>query len=186
MSTYKKADAEVRKLATEILNQFESHKPLIDAKVNIDYVFAYGERDDDGILIGDALTKNGSRALGITRKMSLKDRAMGRGDAEISLDGDWWTETAGEEMQRALLDHELHHVALKTTKGQFNYDALGRPVLRLRKHDVEIGWFSLIASRHGKHSLEQMQAKVIMDAMGQFFWPQIAPQTSVTKQKKNE
>lgn len=185
MSTYAKADGEVTEMAASILTKFESHHPLLEAKVRVDYVFAYGERDEDtGARIGDALTKNGFRAFGIARKLSLKDRAMGRGDAEIAIDGDWWKETASEEMQAALLDHELHHLQLKTKKGQIVYDDLGRPELKLRKHDVEVGWFALIADRHGKHSLEQIQAKAIMDFHGQMFWPLLAPATSVEKVKK--
>lgn len=184
MSTFQKAPTEVRKMASEILAEFDSHKPLLDSKVIVDYVFAYGERDDDGNRVGDALTKNGIRAFGITRKMPLKDRVMGRGDAEISLDADWWNETANEEMQRALLDHELHHIALKVKKGQLCYDAHGRPELKLRKHDVEVGWFSVIAARHGKHSIEQMQAKVIVDMFGQYLFPQlVGPTQTLTKTK---
>lgn len=133
MSTFQKCNGEVRKMAAGILSEFESHKQLLDAKVTIDYVFAFGERDDDGNLISDALTHDGVRALGITRKIPLKDRVMGRGDAEVALDGDWWNGTASEEMQRALLDHELHHIALKVKKGQLLYDAHGRPELKLRK-----------------------------------------------------
>lgn len=171
-------------MASAILAEFESHKPLVDAKVKIDFVFAFGDRDDEGNLVSDALMLHGRKALSITRKLSLKDRVMGRGDAEISLDGDWWKETASEEMQRALLDHELHHVALKITKGQLSFDSEGRPILRLRKHDVEVGWFAAIAERHGKHSVEQMQAKMIMDSVGQFFWPLLAPQSSGVSETK--
>lgn len=184
MSTFQKCNGEVRKMAAEILNEFESHKPLLDAKVIIDYVFAYGERDDDGKLVSDALTHNGVKALGITRKMPLKERVMGRGDAEITLDADYWNGTANEEMQRALLDHELHHIALKVKKGQMLYDAHGRPELKLRKHDVTVGWFATIAARHGKWSMEQIQAKAIVDMFGQYLFPQLAgPTQAVTKAK---
>lgn len=184
MSTYQKADKSVAVMATEILNEFESHKPLVDAKVNVDFVFGFGERNEDGHLVGDALTKNGHRALGITRKVSLKDRALGRGDAEIALDGDWWQETASEEQQKALLDHELHHIACKIKYGQFCYDSLGRPVLRLRKHDVEVGWFACIAERHGANSVEQIQAKMILDSYGQYLFPQLAETTAVSRKSK--
>ena len=173
MPTFQKCDKSVRDMAESLLKEFESHKPLIDAKVNVDFVFAFCDRDDDGQPMNDALMLHGVKALGVARKLGLKDRAMGRGDAEICLDGDYWGEKATDAQQRALLDHELHHLAVKTTKGQFVYDALGRPVIRMRKHDFQVGWFKCIADRHGKHSQEQIQAAYALDAMGQSFWPQL-------------
>ena len=175
MPTFQKCPKAVHDLARQILEKHESHRPLLDFKVNIDLVFAHGDRDDDGKLVGPALMKNGIVCRGLTRKMAVKDRVLGRGDAEISLDGDWWNETATDAQQEALLDHELHHVALKLVKGQIQHDCAGRPVLKLRKHDVEVGWFAYVAERNGKNSLEQMQASTIMDALGQFFWPALAP-----------
>src|SRR5512138_1793523 len=109
MSTFQKADPEVSEIADAIINSQEFHAPLAKHKVKIDYVFAYGDRDDDHVLIGDAITKNGMRVLGVTRKLPLKDRAMGRGDAEITIDHDWW-EDATDSEKAALLDHELTHI----------------------------------------------------------------------------
>lgn len=171
MSTYTKCNAEVQQLANEILCEFESHQPLLDAKVKIDLVFAHGDRDPNtGELLGHALTKNGIRALGITRKINLKDRAMGRGDAEIALDHDWW-ETASPKERRALLDHELHHISIKIDKRGLVRDDLGRPQIVLRKHDYEFGWFRIIAERHGMHSQEQQQAARIWEIDQLAFWP---------------
>lgn len=185
MSKYQKAPPDVYATAAEILKEFESHKPLVEYGVKVDIVFAYGDRDDDtGELKGDALTLNGRKALGIAKKLSTKERAMGRGDAEICLDADYWTATASEEQQRALLDHELHHLSLKVKKGQVCHDDLGRPEIKLRKHDVEVGWFGIIADRHGANSMEQIQAKTIMDAYGQFYWPALAASNSAAVAKR--
>lgn len=174
MPTFKKADREIHEMAESLLREFESHKPLVEAKVRVDLVMAYCDRDEDtGERQNFALTKNGIRALGLTRAIALKDRVMGRGDAEVCLDGDWWTETASEEQQRALLDHELHHIALKMRKQVLQCDDLGRPLIKLRKHDVEIGWFACIADRHGAASQEQIQAAAIMEDRGQYFWPDL-------------
>ena len=153
--------------------EFDSHKPLIDARVKIDFVFAYGDEDEKGRILNDALRKNGCKALGIARKIPLKDRALGRGDAEIAIDGNWW-DFATREEQRALLDHELHHFAIKLDKSKRPmFDDLGRPVITLRPHDFEFGWFKVIAERHGIASQERAQAKVMMDNAGQCFWPGI-------------
>jgi Putative phage metallopeptidase len=175
MATYEKCPLAVNKMAEGILKQFETHQPLIDAGVTTDFVFAYAEKDETtGEPIGDALTKGGVKCLGICRKIGLKDRALGRGDTEIAIDGDWWT-TASEEEQRALLDHELHHIAVKIDKRGLVRDDLGRPIVQMRKHDVEVGWFKVIAARHGLASQERLQAVQIMVDQGQYFWPGLAP-----------
>lgn len=175
MPTFERCDKSVEELATKLLKEFDSHKPLVALDVKIDFVFAYADVDEKGRQLNDALTKNGIRALGIARKLPLKDRALGRGDAEISLDGDWWRKANAEE-QAALLDHELHHVAVKADRaGNAKFDDLGRPLLQLRKHDVEVGWFKCIADRHGAFSQERIQAKSIMDMDGQYFWPDLGP-----------
>jgi hypothetical protein len=179
MPTFKKCDESVREMADELIKQFHQH--LLDNKVKLDFVFAYGDKDENtGELIGNALTKNGCKALGVTRKLPLKDRAMGRGDAEIALDGDWWDGSTDAE-RRALLDHELNHIA---TRGQT--DDLQRPMLRLRAHDFEFGWFKVIAERHKQASQECQQAKVMVDRAGQAFWPALDAVTEGTRMSKLE
>lgn len=185
MPTYQRADKSVERLARELLEQYETHKPLLAVEAHIDFVFAFADTDEKGNQLNDALTKNGIKALGICRKMPLKDRALGRGDAEIALDGDWWKRASADE-QAALLDHELHHISIKCDKsGNVQYDDLGRPQVKLRKHDVEVGWFKCIAERHGAASQERIQAKCIMDNSGQFFWPGIAPTVEITSGGKS-
>lgn len=173
MKTFKRCDDSVQDLAQEILSAFESHAPLVEARVKIDLVFAYAAENPQGDKVGSALSRHGVRALGIARKIPLKDRAMGRGDAEIALDGDWWKD-ADPADRRALLDHELHHLAIATdSAGALQKDDLGRPRLKLRHHDFEFGWFTIIAERHGAASLEVQQARTIFDTAGQAYWPGI-------------
>lgn len=171
MPTYQPAQTDVLKMVAIILALYDSHKPLLEHKVRVDVLMVYGDRDEDtGDLITNALNLHGMPALGICRILNIKDRVMGRGDAEICLDADHWA-VIPDAQKRALLDHELHHIALKVKKGQVLYDDIGRPLLKLRKHDVQIGWFAMIAERHGEASVERIQAKGIMDAAGQYFWP---------------
>ncbi len=174
MPTFERCPKTVNDMAMKLMNEFESHRPLLNCEPKIDFVFAYPEYDEKtGAPVEDALKKNGVKALGICRKLSLKDRAMGRGDAEIALDGDWWAR-ANEPEQRALLDHELHHLMPKVDKRGLVTDDLGRPVFKLRPHDHDVGWFSIIAQRHGRHSIECQQAKRMVDEAGQFYWPELA------------
>ena len=151
MPTFQRAPQDVTELANGILCEFETHRPLLDAKARIDLVFAYPDYDSKGQATNDALKHHGRKALGVARRLGLKDRAMGRGDAEIVLDAEWWKE-ASEARRRALLDHELHHLEVRMESGVVVRDDLSRPKLLLRKHDVDIGWFALMAQRHGDAS----------------------------------
>lgn len=171
-TTYQRCPDYVNEIAAGILLEFNTHGPLVQTKVTIDYVFAFPALDENGVPQGDALTKNGFKCLGLCRIIPLKDRALGRCDAEISIDGNWW-EQASDEERAALLDHELHHISVREKDGVLLTDDLRRPLLKLRKHDVEIGWFDVIAARHGAASLERIQAKKIVDEHGQFYWPEM-------------
>jgi hypothetical protein len=173
MPTFQPAGADIVQLASAILCEFASHKPLLDARVRVDYVMAFADIGKDGHPKNFALMHHGVRAYGLARLIGLKDRVMGRGDAEISLDGDFWAK-GRPEIQRALLDHELHHLEPKLKNGGFVRDDIGRPELILRRHDFQFGWFTTIAQRHGAFSMERLQAKTIVDAAGQYYFPELA------------
>lgn len=154
-------------MANELLNKH--YEPAVSAGLRVDLVFAYPDLDDaSGEPINDAITKNGIRALGLCRVVNAKDRAKGNGDVEILIDGYWWERNDYDE-RLALLDHELYHIVLRSER-----DDMGRPKIKLRKHDVEFGWFNEIARRHGINSQERIQAKSIMDNQGQYYFPQFA------------
>lgn len=160
-------------LATEILCAVTTHKPILDARMKIDFIFAYASTDEVGTKLGDAIRHHSCRALGLCRRLGLKDRVMGRGDCEILLDADWW-ETASGEQARALLDHELTHIEVMTDKhGRILWDDIKRPKLRLRPHDFEFGWFISVAERHRAAAQECIQARTMLDAAGQWLWPDL-------------
>lgn len=174
-ATYEKAPYEVIQMANELLCSGPEHKILLDQKVKIDFLMAFAERDEKtGAPIGCAIKHQGVRALAIARKTNLKDRVMGRGDAEIVIDADHWNEI-DELQQRAILDHELHHLTVKVSKKGVQTDAIGRPQIVLRLHDYQFGWFTKIAERYGRHSQERIQAACMMDEAGQFYWPTFCP-----------
>lgn len=171
MPTYAPAPQTVKDLATAILDEFESHHPLTEADVRIDFVFAHADLDpDSGEKLNDAIRVRGFRALGVARKLPLKDRAMGRGDAEITIDGDWWNDVDDAE-RKALIDHELHHLEVRKDERGILTDDLGRPLLKMRKHDREYGFFDIIASRHGEYSQERIQMTAMVERVGQLYLP---------------
>lgn len=174
MATYSKATKELKEFSTSILSEFTTHKLVLDANVNIEFLFAFGERNDNDELVSDALTRRGYRVLGICRKTSEKERVAGRADVEITLDHDYWDQ-ADEAQQKALLDHELHHIEVVTDEaGTVVIDGARRPKIRMRKHDVEVGWFKIIAERNTTFSQECIQARAIFDQHGQAFFPWLA------------
>lgn len=169
MPTFQKATAAVYEMAKEIIEAF--HPDLKETNAAVDIVMAYPDLDEDtGEPINDALKWAGVKALGVARVMPSKDRSMGRGDGEICLDAPWW-EKADERDRKALLDHELHHFVPKRVKGIIQFDDKRRVKLKLRKHDVQVGWFKVIAERHGVFSQECQQAAQIWEGGQSVFWP---------------
>jgi Putative phage metallopeptidase len=168
--TYHRADQDVLEMAQDLIKQFHPH--LLEPRpVKIDILMVLGATDENGNRSGTAITHGGYPCLGLARIVNLKDRAKGCGDAEILLDGDHWAEMA-ETQQRALLDHELHHFALKRDVHNVpQSDDYSRPCLRIRKHDYDFGWFTIIAKRHKDASQEVIQARRIVEKSGQFYLP---------------
>lgn len=174
MPTYSKCPKAVHEMAQSIILKHDAHRPIKNAQAIIDLLFAMADVDDAGKPVNHAIIHQGYPVHGLTRIINLKDRTKGHGDAEIILDFDWWKE-ASVAQREALLDHELTHICVKTSRtGTVKTDDLGRPKLSILKHDVQVGWFMSVALRNGDDSLERIQAKKITDKWGQLLWPEIA------------
>ena len=157
---YSPADDEVFALAKAIRKE---HHPMLDkAKVTIDILFVESESVP-------VLSQHGAAAYAIVRIVAGKERAAGRSDAEIVIDKEAWL-AMEVETQKALLDHELHHLIVVQKDEEIQWDAQERPKLKLRKHDFQVGWFHAIANRHGKHSIEVMQAHRLATEYGQLYF----------------
>jgi hypothetical protein len=149
---FQRAPGEVDKIASRIISKW--HKELKEVKAKVDFCFCRAPTDEAGEPRGPALTKDGNPVAGIARVCSLKERAMGRADCEVSIDADGWDDWTPEQRD-ALIDHELHHFEpAKNPAGVYKRDDLGRPVLGMRKHDYTLGLFAVIAARHGAASFE--------------------------------
>lgn len=170
MKRFEKATKDVHERATHILKQF--HPDLHAQGVKIDYIFVYAATDEaSGEPTGPALKCHGYPASGVSRIVNLKDRTMGRGDAEVLLDGDRWPNMKPEE-QDALLDHELtHFVVSRDIEGSPLLDAEDRPKLKMKQHDHQIGIFNVIAQRYGKYSGEVQNIKAVFTDAAQLYFP---------------
>lgn len=162
--TFEKAPDEVENRVRDLLQiHYEEHW---NVGIKIDLIFV---RNDTG----QPLSHQGYPAAAVVRIIPLKDRSMDRGDAEIVIDAEGY-EGMDDPQRDALLDHELYHLVLAKDKDmKVKLDDLGRPMLRMRKHDHQVGWFREIAVRHGRNSMECRQAKLIYDKHAQAYWPQL-------------
>lgn len=154
MKTYTKCPPDVAELAFALVKK---HRPdLKKSGVTIDFLFVASDNE------APALSLHGYACAAVVRKLSAKDRAAGRADAEIVIDHAQWCELP-PDTRKALLHHELHHVELKLDgKARVQTDSAGRPVLKLRKHDHQFGWFKDIAALYGRASLEVQQAESLI------------------------
>jgi len=155
------AESILEPLFRELTLERGLHPELLNFKVRIDWLIAYAPVDDDGNKTGPALTAKGLAALGVCRIVNYRDRVKGMGDVEISVDGDWWHDPERTHNQRlALLDHELEHIEVCIkSEGITDRDAAGRPKIKMRKHDFEVGWFHNVAERWKHEALEVQQAQ---------------------------
>jgi hypothetical protein len=145
-------DGECEQLAA-VLEKY--HPQLHDADLIVDVLVAFATKNEHGEPRGPALSHGGYPAIATVKINPLKQRVLGQGDALITLDGDRWGDFSAEE-QRAILDHELTHLNLVVSEdgGGVEGDDIGRPKLRVVKHDHQFGWFDAVVRRHGKNSVE--------------------------------
>jgi hypothetical protein len=155
MKTYSKCGDDVAQL---VLALIKKHRPdLKKAEVTVDLLFV--ARTDEG----PALTLHGYACAAVVRKLGVKDRSAGRADAEIVIDHAQWC-TFEPDTRKALLHHELKHLDLALdNKARPKVDSAGRPVLKMRKHDHQIGWFMEVAQIYGRASIEVRQAEQLLE-----------------------
>ena len=160
--SYWKADAETLEMAREII---EEHRPdLAHAEINIGVLVALSDNDD-----GHPLKVGGWPCEARVSVVSLKNRALGCPDALIEIDGSVWREL-NDGQRAALLHHEIHHIELaepgKEDEGH-RTDDLGRPVVKLRKHDYQCGGFREIHELYGDDSPERRGLNAAEEALNQ-------------------
>lgn len=153
--TFRKSDSYMRSLVEEVMRLY--HPDLIEYKISVDLIDAY---DSGG---GAAVVHGGRPAYAVIRSIPLKDRVMGRGDAEITFDA-LVVGRMTERQRKALIDHELYHLEFKLNKdGEKTVDDLGRYLFKMRPHDREFGWFESVAMRWGRDSVESKQAREMVE-----------------------
>lgn len=166
MTTYLTPGKEQHEALQTALKKY--HPRLIEAKTTICMLVVFAEIDEHGEPVGQALNLHGTPAYAVTRIFPLKLRAHGLADAEILVDGERWKDMPNKT-RIALLDHELTHIDLVFKDNVLQVDDLGRAKLTMRHHDYTHGWFTEVVERHGKASIESLQARRFVDESGQLY-----------------
>lgn len=157
------APVDARDLLAEVLELY--HPDLVSAGVTIYLAFANSEGN------GPPVKLHGYPKAAVVRINAYAKRVEGLTDATITVDGDEWPNWSDEE-RAALMDHEAFHLEVVRDKktSQYKTDNAGRPKLKMRLHDYEMGGFDLIARRHGKAAFEVQAARTFKDQRGQLYW----------------
>lgn len=162
-TTYEAAKQDVTDMMREAADLW--HGNLVKAEVSITVLMAYNED-------GPAVKLHGYPCAATVKINSLKDRVEGKGDATITIDAREW-EMLTDAERAALLDHELEHLELVMEKGSqtvWKVDDHGRPKLRMKLHDWQLGGFDSIAARHREHALEVQQFRHVAEAKQQLLF----------------
>lgn len=144
--------------------QSENHPDL--EIVNVGALFVFDEEHSDPVL-----KHQGYPAAAVVRITSLRDRALGMADAIIVVDRSTWASLSMAQKD-ALIDHELYHLVqvVDEETNKPKGDSLGRPKLKMRQHDHQLGWFDEIAQRHGEASPEIRQARQLIEQTQQLYF----------------
>lgn len=161
MKSYSKCPKSVSEVVQSLIEKFHPNLEHLDVKIDLLFVTSS---------TAYPVMHGGYPAYAVVRSLGIKDRVMGRGDAEIVIDKEKFEKMADKE-RAALLDHELYHIEPKKDQfGGFALDGLGRPRLQMKKHDHHFGWFAEIARRHGMNSIEVKQAMLLRREYSQAYF----------------
>lgn len=174
MPNFVDGESALRPYVDDLVTRY--HQDLAEHAVTIGCLFAMSPRDEEGHPTGPALKHGGYPALGLMRIVSQRDRVAGLPDAQLIIDGERWPELAEPERE-ALVDHELYHLIVRTEGGirggVVKTDDCGRPKLKMRLHDVQLGGFTAIIERHKEHATEAKVFEVASREWRQLLlWPE--------------
>lgn len=133
----------------------EDARPIVATLVKLFYPeIARAEVTFDILECTGGLKLHGYGAAAIIKPNSLKDRVSGLSDCRILLNAEEWAE-ADKKRRQAILDHELYHVdVLLDDEGKIQADDIGRPRIKMKPHDFQIGGFTEVIERNREHALE--------------------------------
>jgi hypothetical protein len=177
---YSLADKDTEALLQDLVIKY--HTDLDSTGATFNLIFALRDPEDESEK--PVLAIKGHRVFGLSKVHNLKERTLGLADAEILLDGDAWPRMS-KQVKSAVLDHQLQYFEVKRDKeGEFVYDDLERPILKMRQTDRSFGWFDAVAERHREHSMEVIQMRRLFTESGQIYLPFVDADTGTVEPAK--
>ena len=171
------AEESVHALAKEIIERFhpdlkeKADKPGSGIRLCI-FMASNGDKESHE----PAVKLHGYPCYATIGIIPYKQRVDKRADAEITIDESKWKDMP-ETQQRALLDHEITHLeVVRDEDGFLKTDDAGRPKLKMRLHDWQLGGFRVIAQRYGADALDVVEAVAFRDTFGDVAMPAKAGQ----------
>jgi predicted Fe-S protein YdhL (DUF1289 family) len=140
----------------------------LDPRPTLSILMAESDKDDK-----PALKHHGYPAAALIGITNPKERIDGCADLRLEIDSLEWSRMS-ERQREAVIAHELLHIQVTTVPGQDTTpatDDYGRPKVKLRLHDWEVGGFSLIVDWYGDDAIEKQIVNSINDRLGQMTLP---------------
>jgi hypothetical protein len=116
-----------------------------------------------------SLKHHGYPAAAIISITSPEERVSGGTDLRLRIDSHDW-ERMNNRRREALIAHELLHIQVATVPGEDTTpvtDDYGRPKIKLRMHDWEVGGFSQIVDWYGDDAIEKQTVNEINERLSQ-------------------
>jgi hypothetical protein len=163
--TIAKAPPEVAEACQRMMEKW--HPDLVAAGATVSLLWASNDK-------GPSVKLHGRPCCAVVWVNSLRDRIEGKRDATIEVSAEWWQAATPEERD-SVMDHELYHLVpergpdipdheevegspgelRKVWRPSYKLDEVGRPALRLKLHDWDLGGFAEIVRRHGPAAIER-------------------------------
>lgn len=163
MNTHKPAGLDIARRIKRLLNKH--HDDLARSRARIDAIFVTTDGED-----GAPVKEKGIVSVVSPTIVPARYRGGMKADAVLLIDKEAFDELPVKQ-QDAWLDHGLQHLQPSMKEDTVATDGNERPKLRLRAHDVTLGFFSVIAQRHGDNSPEVMAAKALVEHSKDVFLP---------------
>lgn len=166
---FEKCPEDVVKVMEDLISKY--YGDLAEVKLKVDLLFVHAPSPKDGEEKAPALKHHGYQAAAIVKINSLEQRVKGAGDVTIIIDGDEWPHWS-ERRQQAVLHHEINHVVIKRdADGNVLSDDIGRPRVKLKLHDWELGGFACIAEKYGDDAPEKEAMNHVANEYRQLLFP---------------
>lgn len=163
MNTHKPAGLDIARRVKRLLKKH--HTDLHKSRARIDALFVTTDGED-----GAPVKEKGIVSIVSPAIIPARYRGGMKADAVLLIDKEGFDELTPKQ-QDAWLDHGLQHLQPSMKEDTVALDGNDRPKLKLRAHDVTLGFFSVIAQRHGDHSPEVMACKALVEHSKDVFLP---------------